>query len=388
MNLTSFYIRINDMLIFFFIVTIYSSANLYLFYKLNSLINLGTSVDVLIGAVVFFMTIAPVLIPVYSNSGSERTLRIFSYIGYMWLGFVVPFFSVSVLIDLYNLAVPLIDEGRALMAVSPGTAFIVSLILALLINVYGFFEAANIRIKRLTINTQKLPRGVERIRIAQISDLHLGIIVGDGMLKKVIQKIANEAPDVIVSTGDLVDGTIRHIKHLPERLRELEPPLGKFAVMGNHEIYGGKTLTVKFIKDSGFTLLRGEGVTVGDAINIAGVDFMGGEVAAFKNGSKDKPEHEVLEGLQKGLFTLLLKHKSDVNDESLGLFDLQLSGHTHGGQIFPMNLATMFIFSYHTGFSKLAKGSAIYTSRGTGTSGPPIRFLSRPEITIIDIVKK
>ena len=112
------------MLIFFFIVTIYSSANLYLFFKLNSLINLGTSVDVLIGAVVFFMTISPVLIPVYSNWGSERTLRIFSYIGYMWLAFVVPFFPVSVLIDLYNLAVPLITDGYGLMTVSPGTSLI------------------------------------------------------------------------------------------------------------------------------------------------------------------------------------------------------------------------------------------------------------------------
>ena len=374
------------MLIFFFIVTIYSSANLYLFYKLNSLINLGTGVDVLIGAVVFFMTISPVLIPAYSHVASERSLRIFSYSGYLWLGFVVPFFPVSVLIDLYNFALPLIDDGYGFMAVSAGTAFSASVLLALFINFYGFFEAGSLRIERLVIKTTKLPDGVERIRIAQISDLHLGIIVGDRMLKKVIRKTMNEAPDIIVSTGDLVDGSIRHISHLPERLKELHAPLGKFAIMGNHEIYGGEKRSVGFIKDSGFRLLRGEGVTVGDVVNIAGMDFKGGEVAAYESGPEDKPEHEILTGLQEGLFTLLLKHRSDVNDESLGLFDLQLSGHTHGGQIFPMNLATRFIFSYHTGFTKLVKGSAIYTSRGTGTSGPPIRFLSTPEITIIDII--
>ncbi|GBE40707.1 putative metallophosphoesterase [bacterium BMS3Bbin09] len=374
------------MLIFFFLLTIYSSANLYLFYKLNSLINLGTGVDVLIGAVVFFMTISPVLIPVYSNIGSERSIRLFSYIGYMWLGFLVIFFPASVIIDIYNLAMPLIDDGYGLIMVSSKISFIVSMLLAFLINVYGFYEARNLCIERLVIKTPKLPYGVERIRIAQISDLHLGIILGDGMVKNVIQKIANEAPDIIVSTGDLIDGTIRHIEHLPERLKELYAPLGKFAIMGNHEIYGDKSLTIKFIKDSGFRLLRNESVTAGDVINIAGMDFTGGEVAAHENAGH-KLEHEVLAGLQEGLFTLMLKHKSDVNDESLGLFDLQLSGHTHGGQIFPMNLATMFIFSYHSGFVKLAKGSAIYTSRGTGTAGPPIRFLSRPEITIIDIVK-
>ena len=339
----------------------------------------------MIGAVVFFMTITQVLIPAYSNIGSERFFRVFSYSGYMWLSFLVIFFPASVVLDLYDLAVTLIDEGYGL--ISPGTSFVACLFLALLINIYGFYEARNICIERLTINTQKLPKGVERIRIAQISDIHLGIIVGDGILRKIIHIIENEAPDIIVLTGDLVDGTIRHISHLPDMLKELHAPMGKFAVMGNHEIYGGKSLTIKFIEDSDFRLLRGEGVTAGDAINIAGMDFTGGEVAAYESEPEDKPEHEVLAGLREGLFTLLLKHRSDVGKESLGLFDLQLSGHSHKGQIFPMNLATMFIFSYHTGFTKLAEGSAIYTSRGTGTAGPPIRFLSRPEITIIDIVK-
>ena len=374
------------MLLFFFIVTIYSSANLYLFYKLNSLINIGTGIDVLIGFVVFFMTISPVLIPIYSNIGSERSIRVFSYIGYMWLGFLVIFFPASVIIDIYNFSMPLIDDGYSLMTVSPKISFIASLLLAFLINVYGYYEARNLCVERLTINTLKLPEGVDRIRIAQISDIHLGLIVGDGMLRKIVRKIENEVPDMIVLTGDLVDGTIRHIKHLPERLKEVHVPMGKFAVMGNHEIYGGEKRTAGFIEDSGFRLLRGEGVTVGNAINIAGMDFTGGEIAAYESVGH-KPEHKVLAGLQEGLFTLLLKHRSDVNDESLGLFDLQLSGHTHGGQIFPMNLATMFIFLYHTGFTKLAKGSVIYTSRGTGTVGPPIRFFSRPEITIIDIVR-
>ena len=94
----------------------------------------------------------------------------------------------------------------------------------------------------------------------------------------------------------------------------------------------------------------------------------------------------MLSGLPDGLFTLLLKHRSDVEKDSIGRFDLQLSGHTHSGQIFPMHLAVMFLFQHHTGFTKLPEGSAIYVSRGAGTAGPPVRFLSTPEITIIDIV--
>jgi len=206
------------------------------------------------------------------------------------------------------------------------------------------------------------------------------------LITQIIRKIEREHPDIIVSTGDLVDGVTRHIDHLAERLKTLDARHGKFAVMGNHEIYGGIKKTVKFIRDAGFTLLRGEGVTVNNAINIAGMDFSGGETAGYRSSSPGENEQEVLSKLPSHLFTLLLKHKSDVEENSLGFFDLQLSGHSHKGQIFPMNLATMFIFSYHTGFTELKKGSAIYTSRGTGTAGPPIRFLSTPEITIIDIM--
>jgi predicted MPP superfamily phosphohydrolase len=174
--------------------------------------------------------------------------------------------------------------------------------------------------------------------------------------------------------------------NLAVKLKNLQPRLGKYAVMGNHEVYGGVKNTIKFIRDSGFILLRGSGVAVEDTINIAGMDFTGGEVRRYSKQYLQKPEREILSGLPSGLFTLLLKHRSDVENESLGMFDLQLSGHTHKGQIFPMNLATMFLFQHHSGFAELAKGSAIYVSRGTGTAGPPVRFLSTPEITIIDIV--
>ncbi|HDH04325.1 MAG TPA: metallophosphoesterase [Nitrospirae bacterium] len=378
------------MLIFFFIITIFSAANLYFYYKLSSLINLGTSVNILTGIVIFFMTLSPVLIPVYSNRGSEKSVRIFSYTGYMWLAFLVPVFSIGVIFDLYNFALQysgsIAGHDVGSLMLSPERAFFIPLFLSFAINVYGYFEAKNLRIERLVIKTAKLPEGVDKIRIAQISDLHLSIIVRDRALDKVIKKIGDEAPDIIVSTGDLVDGIIRHIGHLADRLKNLEARLGKYAIMGNHELYGGIKHSIRFIEESGFTLLRGTGVTVENTINIAGVDFNGREAWKYSRETPQKPEREILSGLPAGLFTLLLKHRSDVEKRSLGLFDLQLSGHTHKGQIFPMNLATMFMFQYHTGFTRLAKGSAIYVSRGTGTAGPPVRFLSAPEITIIDIV--
>lgn len=380
------------MFIFFFIAISYCSANLYFFYKVSSIINRGLAIDVLTGIIILFMTFSPVLIPVYSHKGSENRLRIFSYVGYLWLAFMVPFFPVSLILDVYNLAVQqsgfIAAKDIDATLLSPFSTFLVPFFLALTITVYGYYEAKNVRVERLVMNTPKLPKGITKIRIAQISDLHLSILSRDHFIGKVITKINEEKPDIIVSTGDLLDGIVRHVNHISGRLRKLDARYGKFAVTGNHEFYGGLKHTIKFIEDSGFTVLRDSGVTVDNIINIAGMDFAGGETKGYSNDAPRQDEREMLSNLRPGLFTLLLKHKSDVKEESLGLFDLQLSGHSHKGQIFPVNIATMFLFQYHTGFTKLPKGSAIYTSRGTGTAGPPIRFLSTPEITIIDIVRE
>lgn len=370
------------MLIFFFIAISYCSANIYFFYKVTSVFDSGTAFNFLTGIVVFIMTLLPVFIPIHSHKSSERSLKIISYTGYMWLAFLIPFFPVALILDLYNMVTP----WNGHLAGHNHASFIIPMSLSAVIVAYGFFEARNLRIERLVINTPKLPKNARKVRIAQISDLHLSVTVGGHLIERMIEIIEKEKPDIIVSTGDLIDGIVKHVNHLSARLRKLNARYGKFAVTGNHEFYGGLRHTVKFIEDSGFIVLRDRGVTVENIINIAGMDFTGGETKGYSNNVPRKEEKEVLSELPPGLFTLLLKHRSDVKEESLGLFDLQLSGHSHKGQIFPVSLATMFLFQYHTGFTKLPKGSAIHTSRGTGTAGPPVRFLSTPEITIIDIV--
>ena len=378
------------MLIFLFIVTICISANLYFLFKLIHVLNLGMPFNLIAGLIVFFMTVSLVLIPIYSNKGPEKPLRIFSYTVYMWLAFLVPFFPSGIVLDLYNIVIQFIhsatDAELNAAALSVEKTFYFPFVLSLVVNIYGYFEARHLCIERLVIRTSKLPEGLKRIRVAQISDLHLGIILQDKILNKVIRKLEAEKPDIVVSTGDLVDGVIRHISHLAGKLENIKAPLGKYAVMGNHEIYGGPKQTAAFIKSAGFSLLLGEGISINNIINIAGMDFMGGEAKKIESDSPQKRESQILSQLPKDIFTVLLKHRSDVETDSLGLFDLQLSGHTHKGQIFPMNLATMFLFRYHSGLTKLPGGAAIYVSRGTGTAGPPVRFLSTPEITIIDIV--
>lgn len=130
-------------------------------------------------------------------------------------------------------------------------------------------------------------------------------------------------------------------------------------------------------------MLRGEGLSIDGVINIAGVD----DPQVIKYGNlKGTPENVLLAGLPRERFTLLLKHRPFIDQKSLGFFDLQLSGHVHKGQIFPFSIITGLYYPIQAGLATLPDNSRLYVSRGSGTWGPPIRFLSPPEITIIELV--
>jgi predicted MPP superfamily phosphohydrolase len=225
--------------------------------------------------------------------------------------------------------------------------------------------------------------GMERFRIVQISDVHLGLIVRKERLAGIVEKIKAAGPDLLVSTGDLVDGSMDNPETLAAMLKELDVKHGKFAVIGNHEDYAGIRRSVDFIEKAGFTLVRGEAASFLPWLSIAGVDDPAG--GSFGNPLQ-LSEKEILTQIPKDHFSLLLKHRPHVDESALGHFDLQLSGHTHKGQIFPFTLIIKSLFPIDAGRLDLQDGSTLYVSRGTGTWGPPIRFLSPPEVTVIDLV--
>jgi predicted MPP superfamily phosphohydrolase len=256
-------------------------------------------------------------------------------------------------------------------------AFILPSIISITLTTYGYFEALNIKAEKLEIRTNKLK---EKIRIAQISDLHIGLIVREERLKKIIDIISKESPDMVVSTGDLVDGQIDGLEGLNGLLREINPPLGKYAVVGNHEYYAGFEKALAFTQRAGFRVLRDELIDINGKILVAGVDDPQAKAYGLWRGL---PERAILSGLPKDKFVLLLKHRPRV--ESEGLFDLQLSGHVHNGQIFPFRLITKLAYPYLSGLYEFGS-SLLYVSRGSGTWGPPVRVLSPPEVTIIDLI--
>jgi len=269
----------------------------------------------------------------------------------------------------------------AFLLCPPRPAYLIILVLVAAAAAWGILEGRDLRTERVTIQTQFLAPGSKPIRIAQISDVHLGLIEGQRRIDQVASILFDEKPDLLLCTGDLMDGAIPHLNHMSAYFAAINPPLGKFAVTGNHEFYAGIRESLAFLKAAGFTVLRAESAAAG-SLRIAGVDFPAerqtGQTAYTDEGA-------ALDTGDEGFFTVLLKHSPDVKESSLGRFQLQLSGHTHKGQIFPFNYPVRLRYRYIAGLYDLGQGSKVYTSRGTGTWGPPLRLLAPAEVTIITI---
>jgi predicted MPP superfamily phosphohydrolase len=372
---------------FLFIATftsLYTSMHVYAFLKLRRAVALGGIVTALIAALMIVMILTPIIVRVVESADFERTAKVFAYVGYTWMGLLFLFFAASFSLDVWRFLVyvaeSVLKTSLSVLKFSARQAFFLPLFAAILAAGWGMVEATNIRTESIVLKSPKITRP---IRIVQISDVHLGILIREPRLARILEKVKAASPDIFVSTGDLVDGQTDSLDGVGNLLREIKAPLGKFAVTGNHEFYAGLDRSLEFTKQAGFHVLRGQGTSVAGLITIAGVDDP--EVRAY-GPSREVPEKQILSGLPRDKFTLFLKHRPDAEKSSEGLFDLQLSGHAHKGQIFPWTLIVRFVFPQIAGLYDLSSGSSLYVSRGSGTWGPPIRFLAPPEVTVIDLV--
>jgi uncharacterized protein len=366
-------------------VLLYSILHSYLFFRARVALSMSPLASALFALFMVIMITAPILIRLSENAALPALARILSFVGYTWLGVLFLWVCSTIIFDIYRLGIfalgKVLDKNLSFLTISIRSYFIIACVIVVLVSIYGIFEARVIKTSNIIIETRKLPAQASPLTIAQVSDIHLGLIVGKSRLESILRAVNAAQPDILVSTGDLVDGQMNGMEDVAEMLNQIRPKYGKFAVTGNHEFYAGLDQALDFTRKAGFTILRNEAVSIADMINIAGID----DPSGF--GSSAKGEKELL-SRQPQLFTLLLKHRPDADKDSLGLFDLQLSGHVHYGQIFPFRYFTRIPYRLSGGLYSLAGGSMVYVSRGTGTWGPPIRFLAPPEVTIIKLVPK
>ena len=368
-------------------LTLYGLLHFYAFLKVTRAFALSRGVSVFLVCVMLFMVFCPVIVRVLERLGMETPPRFLAYTGYTWMGFLFVFVCCCSLIDLYRLLcfagthLLKMDLGKWVLA--PRTAFFIALTVSLLVAIYGHLEALTIRTERITITTPKIPKELGRLRIVQISDVHLGLIVRGCRLEKILREVRAARPDILVSTGDLLDGQINDVSKTVDSFRLINTPHGKFAVTGNHEFYAGLERSLSFMKEVGFTVLRGEARDIRGVVLVAGVDDETANRFGLSNGMA---EAELLSNLPGDRFVLFLKHRPLFHRGSDRLFDLQLSGHTHGGQIFPFSLIIKMLYPVDAGLLALNDGALLYVSPGSGTWGPPMRFRAPPEVTVVDLI--
>jgi len=374
-------------LIIFF--SVYGAMHLYAFFRARRGLSLKNIPSLLLLGFMLFMVSAPVLIRMAEREGMEALPLFLAFAAYNWMGLLFFFVIFSLLIDLCRLSLFILArtfKKQALQWTFPKrNVFCLTFGFALIVGLYSFYEAQSFSIERIIVETDRLPADVAPIRIVQISDLHIGLIIRAKRVRQLVDRIKEEDPDILVATGDIIDGQSTSLDGISDFFREIKPRYGKYAILGNHEYYVGLDRSLAFLKKAGFRLLRGEGLTVAKNFTIAGMDD---EVARRFDGYTAADENKILSSLPEEGFTLLLKHRPVAGEDSIGLFDLQLSGHTHNGQIFPFNFAVKRYYPYVAGMAELSERSRLYTNRGTGTWGPPMRFLAPPEITAIEIRAK
>jgi predicted MPP superfamily phosphohydrolase len=370
-------------------LSIYGAMHLYLFVKARSALTAGLGASVGMALFLTLMVVAPVAVRLLDRHGMHLAGRYLAYAAYTWMGLLFFFFCLSLCLDVYNLCMKFLallpGSSTGSLVWQSRRSFIFITLGVFFLGSWSAYSAWQIRVDRVVLATEKLPPQLDKLTIAQICDVHLGPMVGERRLARIIGLLERVKPDLVVATGDLVDAQMDQLNNLAAMLATLNPPLGKFAIAGNHEFYAGIRQSGRFLKAAGFKFLRNEDFELNGLINLVGVDDPAGKRRYPEIGQVGKEEKILLADSDSERFTLLLKHRPTVEKESLGRFDLQLSGHTHGGQIFPFNLITRLFYPRQRGLYRLPKGSLLYVSRGTGTWGPPMRLLSPPEVTLVEL---
>lgn len=247
---------------------------------------------------------------------------------------------------------------------------------------------APVSVKDMAVTITKLPASFDGFRIVQITDLHIGPMINGKWLRKLVIKINALNPDLIVITGDLVDGTVAELHHHVAPLAELRSQHGTYFVTGNHEYYSGVDAWCRHIAQLGITVLRNESVSISSGIadesfDLAGVDDWGSR--HFPGGGPDLAK--ALAGRDPSNVLVLLAHQpAAIREAALYGVDLQLSGHTHAGQIWPFTYLVPLQQPYSKGLHLHPETQTqIYVSSGTGFWGPPMRLGTSAEITHITL---
>jgi uncharacterized protein len=297
------------------------------------------------------------------------------------IGVVFLLFCTAVIYDISRVAidkVPLKPNRRFFFKKSLDLA---ALGAGVLLSGRALYEAKHLVIEDVDIKIKNL---VQQYNIVQLSDLHIGGLIDQEYIAGMVNKVNVLNPDLVVITGDLVDIKVDHAKKALEEFKKLQSKYGTYFIVGNHEYFHDIEKIIDVVKTMGIKVLENENIYIGEknkGFNLAGVyDWFGYRAEKFQPDIK-----KALFNKDKNSPTILLAHQPRFIEEVKGGVDLILSGHTHGGQLYPFRFLVKLVQPYISGLHRHNKELQIYVNRGSGFWGPPMRLGSRAEITNITI---
>lgn len=370
------------------ILTVHLLVNLFIYFRglhafpENSTYRIWYSIIYLF----FFLSyiIARFLDKMYPSFASE----LFTWIGSFWLGAMAYLFLLFLLADillLINKVFPFLSliglSGTAQFKMY--AAFVVPAITAFLL-IIGFINARSPRIRELDINIPKVSGNLKTLRMLVVTDVHLGTLIGRRSAEKLVNRINKQQPDLVVFGGDLIDEDIQTvIRHnIGEKLLRINSKYGVYAVSGNHEYIGGIAKALPYLESHGIKMLHDTAIKIENSFYLIGRDDR--DKARF-TGIPRKALDAIIAATDQSMPLILFDHQPlKLGDAITNNIDLQISGHTHHGQIFPFNLITKLIFEISSGYKKIGN-TQFYVSNGYGSWGPPIRIGNRPEILVFKL---
>jgi uncharacterized protein len=308
------------------------------------------------------------------------------WIGSFWLAAVLYFMIAVVLFDLLRLAnhfIPFFPSAitdnysQAKYIVSAGILGLVGLLL-----LGGHINSMMPRIKELNIKLAKTSLNMKSLNIVVVSDLHLGTIIGKSHFNSIVNKINGLDPDLVLLPGDIVDEDLAPvIKHnLGEAFMNIKSRFGVYAITGNHEYIGGVDKACAYLTKHNIIMLRDRSIKINDSFFLVGREdrFMN-----WSTGRRRKDLADIMTGVDKSYPVILMDHQPFGLEEAAQQdVDLQLSGHTHNAQLWPLNYIVQSIYELAWGYKRIGN-THYYVSNGVGTWGPPVRIGNRPEIANI-----
>ncbi len=348
-------------------------AHWFLFLTVIHFFPVGGSARVALGTALLVLAVSFVAASIWSFRQTNILVRVMYKAAAVWLGFLNFFFWAACLCWLAGLGLWLARQDTATARLVVGISLFG---LAFLVGLYGLANARRIRERRATVELRGLPPAWEGRTGLLVSDLHLGHVNGSSFAARIARIAQRLNPDILFIAGDLFDGSKIDPKSLAEPLFKLAPPLGAYFCGGNHEDFGDRAEFERTLRNAGIRVLNNE------RVNVDGLDVIG---VSYRDASHPIHLRTFLDGLAlNGAASVLLNHVPSRLPivEQAGV-KLQLSGHTHGGQIAPFTWFTRRAFGRYTYGLQWFGRMQVLTSSGAGTWGPPMRVGSEPEVVLI-----